>query len=142
MFREAVAGVLGVSVEEYDAAVNQAQEQVLDDALADGWPTVEQAELRQWRSDQAPGSGLRVMAEGLQGSRPGMRGVGDNLVSVAADELGMSLTELLTELRAGTSIAGVAADKGVDAQDVADAYLAQIKVTLDEAVAEGRITVC
>jgi hypothetical protein len=139
-FREAVASALGVSVEEYDAAVDQAQEQVVGEAVSEGWLTEEQAELMQWRMDQAPGAGMRGMGKGMRGFGPGPRGGGDNLVSVAADELGMSLTDLLTELQAGKSIAVVAAEKGMDVQAIADAYLAQLKENLDESVAEGKIT--
>ena len=139
-FREALAGALGVSVEEYDAAVDQAQDQVVDEALAEGWLTEEQAELMKWRMDQAPGAGMRGVGKGLRGFGLGMPGGGDNLVSIAADALSMSLTELLTELQAGKSIAQVASDKGVDVQNIADAYLAQIQENLDEAVAEGKIT--
>jgi hypothetical protein len=139
-FREAISGALGVSVEEYDAAVDQAQDQVVDEALAEGWLTEEQAELMKWRMDQAPGASMKGMGKGLRGFGPGMRGGGDNLVSIAADELGMSLTELLTELQAGKSVAQVATDKGVAPQTIANAYLAQIKEKLDESVAEGKIT--
>jgi hypothetical protein len=139
-FREALAGALGVSVEEYDAAVDQAQEQVVAEAVAEGWLTEEQAELMQWRMDQAPGAGIRGMGKVPRGFGPGSRGGGDNLVSIAADELDMSLADLLTELQSGKSIAQVAADKGVDAQTIADAYLVQLKENLDESVAEGKIT--
>lgn len=139
-FREAIAGALGVTVDEYAAAVDQAQEQVVGEAAAEGWLTEEQAEMMQWRMDQAPDAGMRGMGKGPRGFMPGPRGGGDNLVSIAADELGMSLTDLLTELQTGKSIAQVAADKGVDAQIIADAYLAQIKENLDESVAEGKIT--
>jgi hypothetical protein len=139
-FREAIASALGVSVEDYDAAVDQAQEQVVGEAVAEGWLTEEQAELLRWRMDQAPGPGMHGMGKGMRGFGPGLRGGGDNLVSIAADELGMSLTDLLTELQAGKSIADVAAEGGVDAQAIADAYLAQIKENLDQSVADGKIT--
>jgi hypothetical protein len=139
-FREAVASALGVSVEEYDAAVSQAQDQVVDEAVTEGWLTEEQAELFKWRMDQAPRAGLRGMGKGLRGIGPHLHGGPDSLVSIAADELGMSLTDLLTELQAGKSIADVAAEQGVDAQAIADPYLAQLKENLDESVVEGKIT--
>jgi polyhydroxyalkanoate synthesis regulator phasin len=139
-FREALANILGISVEEYDAAVEQAQSQVVDEALAEGWLTEEQAELLQWRMDQAPGFGMRDMGRGFGKFGHGMMGGQDNLVSIAADKLGMKLTELLTELQDGKSIADVADEMGVDTQVIVDAYLAQVKENLDEAVAAGRIT--
>lgn len=135
-FREAVADILGITVEEYDAAVEQAQERVIDEAVTEGWLTEDQAELLQWRMDQAPGFRMRGMGKGFGGFDRGV----DNLISIAADKLGMSLTDLLTELQDGKSIADLADEKGVDTQEIVDAYLAELKADLDEAVDDGKIT--
>lgn len=142
-FKEALAGILGITVEEYDSAVDKAQDQVVDEAVAEGWLTEEQAELLRWRMDQEPRFGMRGLGKGFGAFGLGkghMFGPVDNLASIAAEKLGMKLTELLTELQDGKSIADVAKEKGVDTQVIVDAYLAQIKENLDEAVAEGRIT--
>lgn len=139
-FREALAGILGISVDEYDAAVDQAQGQVVADAVDEGWLTEEQAELLQWRLNQMPGDGMRGLGKGLGGFDRGMPGGGTHLTSIAADALDMSLTELLTELQGGLTIADVAAEAGVDTQTIVDAYVVELKQDLDEAVAEGRIT--
>lgn len=139
-FREAIAEILGISVDEYDAAVEKAQGQVVDEALDEGWLTEEQAELLRWRMEQAPGPGMPGMGRGFDKFGRGLMVGGDNLLSIAADELGMGLTDLLTELQDGKSIADVAEEKGVDTQAIVDAYLAQLQEKLDEAVAEGRIT--
>jgi hypothetical protein len=139
-FKEALAGILGVTVEEYDNAVDQAQSQVIDEAKAEGWLTDDQAEMLQWRWEQEPGMGMRGMGRGFDKFGPGMFGRGDNLVSLAADALDLSLTDLLTELQDGKTIADVAGEKGVDTQVIIDAYTAQLKENLDEAVTEGRIT--
>ena len=139
-FRQALADILGISVDEYDAAVEQAQDRVVDEALDEGWLTEDQAEMLRWRMDQAPGFGMRGMDQGFGGFERGMFGHGNNLVSIAADQLSMSLTDLLTELQDGKTIADVAAEKGVDTGAIVDAYLAELKTDLDEAVAEGRIT--
>jgi hypothetical protein len=145
-FREALAGILGISVDEYNAAVDKAEKQTADQAVTDGWLTEQQAELLQWRMDQEATRGLDGgKGFGMMGGR-GMRGPmgmgfgGDNLYSIAADKLGMKLTELLTELQNGKSIADVAKDKGVDTQTIIDAYVAQAKETLDKSVADGNIT--
>jgi hypothetical protein len=139
-FKEALADILGISVDEYDAAVEQAQGQVVDEALAEGWLTEEQAELMAWRMAQAPNAGMRGMGFGKLPMGRGIGSLGDKLVSLAADELGLSLTELLTELQDGKSIADVAAEQGVDTQTIVDAYVAKLKADLDEAVAEGDMT--
>lgn len=140
-FREAIAGILGISVDEYDAAVEQAQGQVVDEALEEGWLTEEQAEMLRWRLQQDSEFGQRgMMPKDFGGlARGHMRG-GNSLISIAADQLDMSLTDLLTELQDGKSIADVASEKGVDIQDIADAYMAELKETLDGAVEDGRIT--
>ena len=136
---QAIAGILGITVEEYDAAVDTAQEQVLSDAVADGWLTQEQADRLQERVDL--GAGARWMGKGFFGGRGGwgMRG-GASLFSVAADKLGMSLSDLMAELQAGKSIAEVAADHNVDAKTIVEAYLAQLEETLTDAVENERIT--
>lgn len=139
-FREALANALGVTVEEYDAAVDKAQEEVVDEALSEGWLTEDQAEMLQWRMDQAPGLRMPGPGKGHGMLGRGMGIGGDNLLSVAADELGMSVTELLAELQDGQSIADVAAAQGADSQAIVDSYLAALQEDMDEAVAEGRIT--
>jgi hypothetical protein len=139
-FREALADILGISVEEYDAAVEQAQDRIVDEAVDEGWLTEDQAEMLRWRMDQAPGFGMRGMDKGFGRFDRGMFGPGNSLVSIAADQLGMSLTDLLTQLQDGKSIADVAAEKGVDTGAIVNGYLAELKADLDEAVAEGRIT--
>ena len=131
---------MGVSVEEYDNALEQAQDQGVAEAVTEGWLTEEQAELFQWRMDQAPDAGIWGMGKGLRDFGRGMVSGVNNLTSIAADELGMSLTELLTELQDGKSIADVAAEKGVDTESIVSAYLAEVKEDLDESVTEGRIT--
>jgi hypothetical protein len=144
-FREALAGVLGISVDEYNAAVDKAEKQTVDQAVTDGWLTQDQAELLQWRMDQEAtrgldgGKGFGMFGRGMGGPM-GMGFGGDNLYSVAAGKLGMKLTELLTELQGGKSIADVAKEKGVDTQTIIDAYVAQVKETLVKSVADGNIT--
>lgn len=52
----------------------------------------------------------------------------------------MTPAELFEELRAGKTIAQVAAERGVDLQAVIDAIVAKQTERLDAAVAEGRLT--
>lgn len=71
---------------------------------------------------------------------PGMgHGRGMHL-ETAAEALGVTAEELRTELQAGSSIADVAAEKGVDVQTVIDAMVAELKTHLDEEVAAGEHT--
>jgi polyhydroxyalkanoate synthesis regulator phasin len=143
-FKEALADILGISVDEYDAAVEKAQDQVVDEAVTEGWLTDDQAELFRWRMDQMPeghfGFGMRGMPKSFGFHGRGMFGLGDSLMSIAADKLDMSLTDLLTAMQDGKSIADLAGEKGVDTQVIVDAYVAELKQDLDQAVADGDMT--
>jgi hypothetical protein len=132
---EAIADLLGISVEEYDAAIETAQTQVIDEAMAEGWLTEDQAERLQERFDEGFGEGFDrgMMPKGLPRQ-------GGQLVPVAAEELDMTVRELMAELQDGKSIADVAEEAGVDPQTITDAFLAQLTEKLDASVEEGRIT--
>ena len=131
--KEAVAQALGISVEKYDETVTAAQKQVLDDAVAAGEITQDQADRMQDRLDKTGRfGGMGRMGRGLGGE--------SLLLTVAAEKLGMTEAELMTELHGGNTIAGLAEEKGVDTQVITDAYLAQWKEKLDAQVADGTLT--
>lgn len=134
-FRQAIASILGISVEAYDKAVEQARDQVLREAVSEGWLTQDQAERMRERMELGPGFGPWGRGRGFG------RGFGwkVDLISVAAEKLGMSVSDLADALRDGKSIAEVAKEKGVDVQTIADAYIAKVEEQLKEAVAEGRL---
>ncbi len=67
------------------------------------------------------------------------RGCGQKHEAAAA-ALGLTVEELQTELDSGLSIADVAADEGIDIQDVIDAMVAQVEAKLDAKVDEGRLS--
>ena len=148
---EAAAGVLGISAEEHGAVMDTARQQVIEQAVSEGVLSQEQADgmLERMESgfgfkDMPFGQGGRMSGEmgGEMGGRMSGRigGPENSLISVAADQLGLTVDELLAELEDGRSIADVAEQRGVDAQTIAYAYIAVRTERLDEAVAEGRIT--
>jgi hypothetical protein len=101
---------------------------VLDALVADGTITQAQEDAILARLDEAIPA-PRVGHE--DGRRPGGRGftrhafgLGADVLTAAADALGVTEDELRTELRDGTTIAEVASDKGVDVQKVIDAMVA------------------
>jgi len=61
-------------------------------------------------------------------------------LSVAAEALGMTSSDLLAELRQGKSIADVAKEKDVSLDKVREAVVNAVKRDLDAAVSAGRIT--
>jgi hypothetical protein len=140
-FNQAVADVLGITVEEYDAALETAQERVLDEAVTEGWLTEDQADRMRERVDEGFGPGMRGGKFGPGRGHGGFIGGPEgSLVAVAAEELDMSVQDLMAELQDGKSIADVAGEKDVDPQTIADAYLAQLSDSLNQAVENGRLT--
>jgi hypothetical protein len=114
--------------------VAAAQQQVLEDAVAEGQITQEQADRMQERLDESGGFGGRgglCLGHGAGGTSV--------LLKVAAEKLGMTEAELRTELQS-KSIADLAEEKGVDTQAISDAYLAEKKAQLDAQVADGSLT--
>jgi hypothetical protein len=137
-FKEAVAGILGISVDEYEAAVDQAQGQVLDQAVTEGWLTEDQAAQMQERMDQ--GFGTRGWDKGFMEPKGFIGHGGSSILSVAADELDMSVQDLVSELRDGKTIADLAGEKDIDPQAITDAYLAKLEESLNQAVEDGKLT--
>jgi hypothetical protein len=144
-FKKAVAGILGIEVERYEAALDEAQEQVLGDAVTEGWLTQDQADRMRERAEAGPGPGMRggfapPARGGFGHGWGGKAGPGDTVIGVAAEKLGWTVQELLDKLGEDVSIADVAAEEGVTVQEIVDAYVSQLTESLDEAVSEGRIT--
>jgi hypothetical protein len=71
----------------------------------------------------------------------GKRGPGGKIASEGvAKALGLTTTELQTQLQSGKTLADIAKDKNVDIQKVKDAITADVKAHLDEEVASGEHT--
>jgi polyhydroxyalkanoate synthesis regulator phasin len=148
-FKEAVAGILGISVEKYDAALDQAREEVLTKAVEEGNLTQEQADRIRERADEGFGPGMMGpgMGRGMMGRGLGRGMMGDmmgdsesSLLAVAADKLGMTVEELQTQLKDGKTVADLAKEKGVDVQTIVDAFLALRQEVLSQAVTDGKIS--
>ena len=61
-------------------------------------------------------------------------------LDAAATALGMTTEELRTELRAGTSLATIAGEQGVEVGKVVSALVADAKARLAQAVTDGKLT--
>jgi hypothetical protein len=99
-----------------------------------GVPGVSGAETALSIADVPAGADAPAAADhGGPGKRFGRIDLG-----VAAEALGMTEDELRTALEEdGTSIADVAADKGVEVQKVVDAIVADVNARIDQAVTDG-----
>lgn len=75
-------------------------------------------------------------------ARAGMRGGfgSGGLVDALAEALDLPADDVATELSTGISVADLAAEHGVEVQDLVDAFLAEREEALAQAVENGRIT--
>jgi hypothetical protein len=86
-----------------------------------------------------PGGGMGPGGYHLGYGR-GMGGPQQSLVAVAAQQLGMTQADLVTELQSGKTIAQVAEGKQVALDTIVDAFVAPRQVWMADAVAQGRMT--
>jgi hypothetical protein len=150
-FLDSVAKHLGISSQELEDATKAAAVDQVNQALEDGKITQEQADALKERieSGEAPfflGPGMFGFRHGGPGGpEGGFRGpghhffLGDKLAS-AAEYLGLTEDELRTQLRGGKSLAEIAEAEGKPVDGLKQAILAGAKSTLDEAVANERLT--
>jgi len=113
----------------------------IDQAVTDGDLEADEAEeLKSGLADRVTemvNGEFRGGKGGHGGGRGHGRGIGGADLGVAAEALGMTEDELRTALEEdGTSIADVAADKGVDVQKVIDALVASATENLEERITD------
>jgi polyhydroxyalkanoate synthesis regulator phasin len=141
-YLNALAGRLGISVDQLQAAMKQS---LINQAVSEGKLTQEQASRMIQAIQDGKGPGHPGM--GQRGQRPGPRGQGQGQgqrgpggPQVVADLLGMTPEQLRTELQSGKSLAQVAEANGVSRDTLKAKMLDAQKARLDAAVAAGRIT--
>lgn len=126
---------LSVQPSELSAALKSALEKRVDAAVAAGRITKEQgAELK-----QRIGSGNFPLF-GFGGRHSGEHHGHFRGLDAAASYLGVTESELRTELESGKSLADVAKAKGKTVDGLVQALVADAQKHLDQAVADGRIT--
>ena len=153
-----VAEKLGIGEDELRSAVTEAEQEVIDERVAEGKLTAEQGERLRERIEEkgllGPRGGKLAGPRGglLEGQRDrfcdGVFGcirdrahdrVRDHTMEAAAAVLGLELEELLSELKDGKTIAEVA-EESMSVDEFTAAMLAQVRQELDALVAEGKLT--
>jgi len=150
-----VADKLGIGEDELRSAMTEAEQEVIDERVAEGKLTVEQGERLRERIEEKGLLGPRG------GSLEGQRGrfcdgvfdcihdrVRDHVRSqdglpmeAAATVLGMEPEALLSELQEGKTLAQVAEEEqGMAVDAFTSAMLAQVRQELDALVADGKLT--
>ena len=137
-FLSRVAAKLDVTLDQLKTALKSAATDMVDDALAAGEITQQQADAAKSRIENGDGIGLRRLLGARTARREAIvQRVRAAIVQSAADALNMTPEELRAELKSGKSIADVAGDNidAVKTQITADAT-----AKLDAAVANGKLT--
>jgi hypothetical protein len=135
-YQSALAGRLGLTVDQLTAAMKQARIDVINQAVAAGKLPQDQAN----RMIQAIQSGQRPGQPGMRqgGPQQGMRAgaPGGELASI----LGMTPQDLQAQFQAGKSLAEIAQAKGISRDDLKKKLLDARSARLDAAVKAGRLT--
>jgi polyhydroxyalkanoate synthesis regulator phasin len=137
VFLDKLAGVLGIERAKLDEALKTAGDQTIDHALQEGKITQEQADKLRSRVDQGwPFFGCPKGGAWDSGGKIGHGGLSQPL----ADALGITLEDLQAALKEGKTVADLAAGKGLTVEQVQDKILADVKLQLDQAVKDGKLT--
>jgi len=138
-----VAASKNVSIDTIVNAVVAAETKNLQQAVTDGKLTQAQADtmlsnLKLTLPSQLQTKMVAGMKGGFDGGRGGMRG--GKQMSTIATALGITETELKTELQAGKSVADVATAKGISLDKVISAIVDAETKNLQQAVTDGKLT--
>jgi polyhydroxyalkanoate synthesis regulator phasin len=129
-FLSKVAAKLGIGEDKLKTAVDEAYSETIDEQVAGGQLTQDQADRLKERGFQlAP----------MFGPRGGRMGDA-HLMESAATVLGISADDLMTQLRDGKSLADVAEAQGISVDKLKTDLLAQVKTELGTLVSDGKIT--
>jgi polyhydroxyalkanoate synthesis regulator phasin len=130
-----LAANLGVDQDKVNTALEATKKQMLDEAVADGKLTQEQADKMAARKD-----GLMGWFGGMH-DRKGMFGVrmGKNSADMAA-AIGITEDQLKSELASGKKLSDILADQGITEEQFQQKMLEIRKEALAQAVADGKLT--
>ena len=128
----------GVDMADIQAAVDVARNAVLDQAVADGTLTQEEADVIK----DHPGRGFGPGPGGEYGAFAPelMENLHQATDEATAEALGMTVDELEAAHKAGQRMSDLAEEKGVDMADIQAAVDAARDTVLDQAVADGMLT--
>ena len=129
-FAARVAAHLGVTEQQLVDAFKAARLEMLDEAVAAGKISPEEAEQIRQRIEESKGLGLVGRH----------RHILSGIVRSVADTLDMTPREIAQDLRQGQSLAEIGQAKGVSTDTLKSAILTAADEKLDQAVADGKLT--
>jgi len=137
-----IAAAQGISEDELNEAFGNARVEALQEAVESGRITQEQADRMMERMQAMPGLKMDqgVKSFNLEGRSQGrlMDQQWDH--DMVSDLLGLTPEELHAEIQDGKSLAEIAAERGISAEELTDALLETKAEMLREAVANEQIT--
>ncbi len=131
-----LADNLGITQGELEAAIDETQLEIVDDLLAEGRLTEEQADSARERIEEG-GSFFGPLLRHKQGMH--LRGGGFHVGANIAEFIGIEPEALREAIEGGQSVVQVAEANGVSEQELTDYLLGEIETKLAEAVESGRI---
>ncbi len=127
---------LGITEGELEAAIDQTQLEIVDEKLADGQITEDQAAQARERIESGESFFGAMKQRGHMMQRHG-GGFGHG--ADVAEFIGVTQDELRAAIEGGQSVVQVAEANGVSEQELTDHLLGEIEAKLAEAVESGRI---
>ena len=147
LFVKSFEGQLGIDDTQLNAAFTGAAGDTIDQAVKDGVVTPNQAaQAMTFVKDGVTGllatmkgfaSKFGLRANHAENGKPFIQALSPASLAAA---LGISSSDLKTELQSGKSIAAIAKEHNVDLQKLKDTILANVKHELDSAVSSGQLT--
>ncbi|HUG13640.1 MAG TPA: hypothetical protein VMM78_01370 [Thermomicrobiales bacterium] len=140
-FIERLAVKLGLTTEELQSAVQETQTDMVEEAVANGRITEEQAAEMRERIEEGSG-GFGFMRRHHHGPFHGHGRLAMRVLSVntIADELGISKAELRQQLAGGSTLVEVIEANGSTVDAIVAAIVEDTATRLEQAVANGRMT--
>ncbi len=134
LFLQKLASTLGISTSQLTSDITTARNQTVDQAVADGKLTQQQAN----NIKSKPANGLGPGFGFGHGPRGGFGFFGGpDVMNAVAQALGITTQDLQSQLQSGKTLAQIAQGKE---QAVKDAITNTIKPKLDQAVKDGKLT--
>lgn len=143
LFVERLASLLNVSVDDLQTAAKQAAKETVDAAEENGDLAPNLADRLRVRIEN--GRGILGPTDHPRFGFPWPRiktriGIGLRMLDAQAEALGLAPAELREAMRDGKTLAELAQEKGVSAEQMKEAVVARAREQLQEAVADGNLT--
>lgn len=130
----------GKTVDEVRAEALAAVEEALATAVENGRIVEEQAALMRSRAETMIDEALTRDFSARRQAWPAMRGPWGGLLSDVAQATGLDLASIVEQVQAGTTLAEILAENGVDVATFTNDYLADVEAQLVDAVSSGRMS--